>query len=245
MHPVKLQITVNEIKHSGGPMKHRFSSTIVILGLLAGCSKNPSSVESNDYEKRLGALEKEVDNLSSKIEELSQSDSLTGDSDIGGSSTTLAESPETTVQSASLGTRAKPVPIGQTTDVGDGWTVRVNSANFDATESILAENTFNDPPAEGFVYVVVNVSVGYTGPDAKANTGVNFSGVGSSNVQYTTYDSFVVISDSYSTYVDVFAGGETTGNFALTVKESDVESLLIYASPFLSFQSDEVFFALR
>ena len=226
-------------------MKHRFLSTIVILGLLTGCSKNQSSVESSDYEQRLGALEKEVDSLSSKIEELSKSDSLTVDSNAGGSSTSLAESPETTLQSSSLGTRSNPVPIGQTTDVGDGWTVRVNIVNFDATDMILAENSFNDPPDEGYVYVVANVSVGYTGPDAKANTGVNFSAVGSSNVQYTTYDSLVVVADSYSTYVDVFAGGETTGNFVLTVKESDIESLLIYASPFLSFQSDEVFFALR
>ena len=223
-------------------MKHRFLSTIVILGLLTGCSKNQSSVESSDYEQRLGALEKEVDSLSSKVEELSKSDSLTVDSNAGGSSTSLAESPETTLQSSSLGTRSNPVAIGETTDVGDGWTVRVNIVNFDATELILAENSFNDPPAEGFVYVVVNVSVGYTGPDAKANTGVN---LGSSNVQYTTYDSLVVVADSYSTYVDVFAGGETTGNFVLTVKESDIESLLIYASPFLSFQSEEVFFALR
>ena len=226
-------------------MKYRFLATIVILGLLVGCSKNSSSGESEAYEQRLRALEKEVDNLSSKVEELSNSDSLTTDSVVNGSTTTVAESPETTVQRASFGTRANPVPIGQTTDVGDGWTVRVNNVDFDATELILGENTFNDPPAEGLIYVIVNVSVGYVGPDAKANMGVNFSGVGSSNVQYTTYDSIVVVPDSYSTYVDVFAGGETTGNFALTVKKSDVGSLLIYASPFLSFQSDEVFFALR
>jgi len=226
-------------------MKHRFLPTIVILGLLVGCSKNSSSVESKDYEKRLGALEKAVDDLTSKVEELSNLESSKSEPVVDGVSTTVAGSPATTVKSESSGTRSNPVPVGQTTDVGDGWTVRVNNVNFDATELILGENTFNDPPAEGFVYVVVNVSVGYAGPDAKANMGVNFSGVGSSNVQYTTYDSFVVVPDSYSTYVDVFAGGETTGNFALTVKKSDVESLLIYASPFLSFQSDEVFFALR
>jgi hypothetical protein len=193
----------------------------------------------------LDALEKAFDDLTLKVGELSDLKSSTSDSVAIESNTTVAESPDTTAQSASFGTRSIPVPIGQIADVGDGWTVRVNIVNFDATDLILRENPFNDPPAEGFVYVVVNVSVGYAGPDAKANTGVNFSGVGSSNVQYTTYDSLVVVPDSYSTYVDIFAGGETTGNFALTVKESDVESLLIYASPFLSFQSDEVFFALR
>ena len=56
---------------------------------------------------------------------------------------------------------------------------------------VTADNMFNDPPPEGSVYVMINITVSYNGPDDKALDFFTVSGVTGSNVELNTYDNFV------------------------------------------------------
>lgn len=62
------------------------------------------------------------------------------------------------------GTRENPVPLG--TAITDGaWTVTVDSVNLDALDQIVNDDHWNDPPADGNVYIMVEATVTYSGDD--------------------------------------------------------------------------------
>lgn len=72
---------------------------------------------------------------------------------------------EETVQEEAVveeGTRENPVPIG-TQISSDDWTVTINSVNLDANDLIVDD--WNEPPAEGNTYIMVEATVTYTGND--------------------------------------------------------------------------------
>jgi hypothetical protein len=145
--------------------------------------------------------------------------------------------------SAGVGTRENPVPIGTPADIGDGWTLTVNEVTLDATALVTGENQFNDPPPEGSVYVMINITTAYNGPEDKALDFFTVSGVTSSNVELNTYDSFVVAPDAYDGLAEVFAGGSKSGNIVLTVLAGEVQSLVLYTSA--GFSGDDVYFATQ
>lgn len=90
--------------------------------------------------------------------------------------------------SAGVGTRENPVPVGTPANMGDGWTLTVNSVNLDATDLVTAGNMFNDVPPDGSVYVLINITATYAGPDDKATPFVFMSGVTSANVEIDGLD---------------------------------------------------------
>jgi hypothetical protein len=143
--------------------------------------------------------------------------------------------------SGPVGTRANPVPIGAPADIGDGFTLVVNSVNLDATQQVTGENTFNDAPPDGSVYVLINVTATYNGPDDKTTPFFLISGVTSSNVEINELDNFVVAPDAFDSTADVFMGGSTTGNFVLTVPSAELDSLVLYTSA--GFSDNDVYFA--
>jgi hypothetical protein len=142
-----------------------------------------------------------------------------------------------------VGTRDNPVPIGTSADVGEGWTLSVNEVTLDATALVTGANMFNDPPPEGSVYVMVNITMAYNGPDDKAIDFFTVSGVTSSNVELNTFDNFVVAPDAYDGLAEVFAGGSKSGNIVFTVPAAEVDSLVLYTSA--GFGGDDVYFATR
>jgi hypothetical protein len=151
--------------------------------------------------------------------------------------------PATASPSADAGTRDNPTPIGTPADIGDGWTLTVNQVTLDATALVAGENSFNDPPPEGSVYVMVNITTAYNGPEDKALDFFTVSGVTSSNVELNSYDSFVVPPDSYDSLAEVFAGGSKSGNIVFTVPAAEVQSLVLYTSA--GFGGDDVYFATQ
>ena len=214
---------------------------IPLLIALTACSSGSTADSNSDLEKRVSDLEAAVDELSSLI-------GRTSDETVEDSAPTEpendADTSDSDSNSQSAGTRNNPIALGETADVGEGWTLRINSVQFDAKD-FSSWNEFNDPPKSGFSYVVINITAGYTGPDAKSSDGIEVSAVGSSNVEIKN-DSFAVPPEPiYELYVDVFAGGENSGNIVLEVPTDDLDSLVLYAKAFLSFDATEVFFALR
>lgn len=67
--------------------------------------------------------------------------------------------------SSEEGTRGNPYPIGSTIE-NDQWRVVVNSVIPAATDAVLSENDFNEPPADGSQYMLVNYSTTYLGDNA-------------------------------------------------------------------------------
>jgi hypothetical protein len=66
------------------------------------------------------------------------------------------------VKVGELGERRNPIPVGQQAQVGD-WEVNVVGAALDATQAVLDENMFNNPPEDGHRYVLVALDAIYGG----------------------------------------------------------------------------------
>ncbi|WP_116997346.1 hypothetical protein [Desertimonas flava] len=143
--------------------------------------------------------------------------------------------------SSGVGTRANPVPIGTPADIGDGWTLVVNSVNLDGTAAVTGENMFNDPPPEGSVYVLINITATYNGTEEKAMPMFWVSGVTSANVEIDGLDSFVMPPDAFDSLGEVFAGGSASGNVVLPVPSAELPTLVLYTSA--GFMGDDVYFA--
>lgn len=78
--------------------------------------------------------------------------------------TTSRPSPSTT-RGPELGERRNPYPFGDSVVLSRGnqdyWEVRVLEFEADAAEEVAAENSYNDPPAEGRQFALVTIEVTY------------------------------------------------------------------------------------
>jgi hypothetical protein len=226
---------------------------LVTALVISACASTTEATNTSEIEDRITVLEGLVEELSAKLDDIGAapgSNATTPDLDSESDQSASIpeeqedEAPSSVPSEKGKGTRTDPIPLGESAGVGDGWTLRINSVELDARD-FETWSIINDPPPAGYAYVVVNISAGYTGPDAKSDNGVNISAVGASNIQISN-DSFVIPpKPQYSSFIDVFAGGENSGNIVLTVPTNDLDSLLIYAEAFFSFDSSEVFFALK
>lgn len=147
-------------------------------------------------------------------------------------------------EAGEVGTRGNPIPMGETVRVGD-WDLAVVSVTPDATDAVLAENPFNDPPAEGRQSYIVELSATYEGNDSEAVTvGLTWSTVGQSAVAYGFEDTCGVIPGELDSFSEVFPGGTQSGNLCWQVRSSDVESLVLIIDAF-TFEDDRAFMALQ
>ena len=141
------------------------------------------------------------------------------------------------------GTRANPLPLGSTIST-DNWEVTVNAVNLDATDVILAENTFNDAPEDGHVYIMVELSATYVGSDPEGDSPwVGLEYVSASGNSFETYDAFVSEPNSFDRMGTLYEGASTTGNIALQVPADDVAGGALRVIPTLF--GDPMFFAVQ
>ena len=226
---------------SGSARGHAVSVLLSAMVIISACSSTDGTADISELEGRLADLELVVENLTRQLTNLEVAPAIETEDDSSDSNDSTPSSPST---DSGEGTRNNPVPVGVTAEVGEGWTLRINNVEFDA-QGYEVWNPFNDPPADGYAYVVINITTGYTGPEAKSSDGVRISAVGDSNVEISN-DTFVVPPEpQYESFIDVFASGENSGNIVLEVPIDDIDSVVLYAEAFMSFDSSEVFFALR
>jgi hypothetical protein len=140
--------------------------------------------------------------------------------------------------------RTAPAALGSAVDVGEGWTVTVNSADLDADAAVAAASDFNNPPPPGTSYVLIDVTLAYDGSETSSSGfSVDTGAVGDSNVSAT--DCFVSgLDNEIDRFADVFPGGALTGTLCFVVDEADTDSLLFYANG-NAFEGDPDFFAVR
>lgn len=132
------------------------------------------------------------------------------------------------------GTRDNPLPMGSTIS-NDDWTVTVNSYNA-AGNDIVAANGFNEPPAAGSHYEVVNHTVTYTGDESDYALMVGVDLVTSSGNVIDSTENFAILDDSMG-MDELFTGASATGSTAFLVP--DGESVLLRVRPGMF--GDEVF----
>ncbi|QEO10628.1 DUF4352 domain-containing protein [Protaetiibacter larvae] len=146
-------------------------------------------------------------------------------------------------EESDAGTRDNPLPLGSTIE-GRDWTVVVNSVTFGATDAVLAENQFNEAPAEGSEFILINITATYTGDDADGQLAA-FVGVEYVTPQGNTIDgldALVVAPGALDTMSTVYNGASVTGNIALAVPTADGTSGVLAVRP--GMLSDKVFVAV-
>ncbi len=147
---------------------------------------------------------------------------------------------------AALGTRDNPLEVGTRIEMGE-WDLAVSEVQFDATDAVLEENQFNDPPVDGRQFVLIAVDATYEG-DESGTAWLDFSWavVGSQgNAFGTGTDDYCgVIPDSLDDTGETFPGGSVSGNVCVSVESDQVEGATIRIEESLSFDDTRAFYAL-
>jgi hypothetical protein len=139
-----------------------------------------------------------------------------------------------------MGTRENPVPMGTTVDLGDGWQITVISVIPDATNDVLNENQFNDPPNTGNQFFIARIKAKYTGSGSDTFGGsYRLRSVGPSSVGYSTFENSPGVIPDPLPDSEVFSGGEIEGNVGWEIKSSDAYSLVMYDNPISFGDSNE------
>lgn len=141
--------------------------------------------------------------------------------------------------------REAAIGLGRVGQIGD-YDLTMISVTPDATDLVLSENQFNEPPGEGRQFFIARIAVTYTGSESGVPSAeLNFQAVGDSNVGYATYsDTCGVIPDDSYRVTDLFEGGSAEFNICWSVSSEDADSLVMYVESFLDFDSDPVWYSL-
>lgn len=144
-------------------------------------------------------------------------DAVTG----GGSTVSAPSSSATTGDGAptapASGTRDHPVAIGSTIS-NDDWTVVVNSYNADGNAIVSGANMFNQPPAAGSHYEIVNYTVTYKGVDSSYANFVQVDLVTTDGTVLDGTEALVSLQDGF-TLDELYAGGSATGSKGFLVPD--------------------------
>ncbi|MCX8032665.1 MAG: DUF4352 domain-containing protein [Thermoleophilia bacterium] len=155
----------------------------------------------------------------------------------------MSPGPGTAATIASLGSRKNPIPFGATAQVGD-WVVKVVDFKPDATQLILKENQFNEPPKAGQQYVLVRLEATYAGKES-GTFWVDMSCRFLGNKGNTFKTATVVAPDEISDAGEAFEGASVSGNLVFSVDSDQVAGGLLLLEPSFSFDEERVFFVLE
>ena len=120
------------------------------------------------------------------------------------------------------------------------------SSTPDATDAVLTENPFNDPPAEGRQFHIVEISATYQGTESDfILSGLTLTTVGDSAVAYNNFeDTCGVIPNELDTFNEVFPGGTQTGNVCWQIRSEDANSLVLIVDNAFSFDQERAYIAV-
>ena len=139
---------------------------------------------------------------------------------------------------------ASPVPLGEPADVLGGWTLTVNSVTADANADVATADTLAEPPEDGTQYVSVEVTMAYDGDPANASV-VEIAGLTGDNTLYLPSGG-VNYEGIFQIGVDTpEPGSPITGDVVFEVASDQVDSLVLYARHYQSFDAPYVFFATQ
>ena len=141
-------------------------------------------------------------------------------------------------------TRENPYPLG-TEISGKDWKVVVNSVTFNANDAVAAANQFNDPPAAGKEYVLINYTATYIGDDSSGESAafVSVDYVTADGVTVNGTDSMAVAPDAIDSLATLYKGASVTGNIVRAVPSDTAQDGVLAVAPGLL--ADTVFVAVK
>ncbi|MCB8967212.1 MAG: hypothetical protein H6660_09995 [Ardenticatenaceae bacterium] len=158
----------------------------------------------------------------SEYEEGNRYIALAGESEI-----TIPTETLTGIQRTGIGSSAaEPAIVGQTTTGTDWQITLVDLVRGEAAWQILYEtNKFNDPPADGYEYLLAQLRVRYIGLEEGpvAMNRYYFHVVGDDG---TVYELPSIVHPKPELWFNLFPGGEVTGWMAMQVRPTDQQPLL-------------------
>ena len=151
--------------------------------------------------------------------------------------------------SGDAGTRRSPTAVGDALAVtvstfgdadGSVWEAVVTGPGSDITDAVMAENMFNDPPAEGNVFygVPFQLTLVEAGKEPLApwlNVSWDVFGPASLKIFSGTSSSCGVIPNAFDDLTEVFIGGSVAGQLCFSIPVADVD-----AGPMVSTDQNDV-----
>lgn len=142
---------------------------------------------------------------------------------------------------AKLGTRENPIPIGQKAQVGPNWEVTILEIVPDAWSIIEAENMFNEPPEEGYQYVMAKVQFSYIGEESGTPwLDLSLRYLGSDGNSYS--EGVGVVPKPFYDIGEQFPGATAEGNIGWAVPVDAVSGGRIIVEETFSLENTRVFF---
>lgn len=144
---------------------------------------------------------------------------------------------------AEAGSRENPHPLGSIIE-SDDWRVVINSVTFAATDAVMAANPFNEAPAEGSEYILVNYSTTYIGDDpaGQTNSFVSVEYVTTEGTTINSYDASAVVPDPIDNNT-LYKDGTATGNTSFTVPTATAGQGVLAVRPGMF--GDKIFVAVQ
>lgn len=124
--------------------------------------------------------------------------------------------PDDAAAEAKVGTRENPAALGSDI-VGKDFTVKINSVNLASTDAVMAANQFNEAPAAGNVYALVNATITYTGTDSGYAAQAQIDYVGADGKVYNSFDATAVAPDPALGLDELYNGASATGNVVIQI----------------------------
>lgn len=145
-----------------------------------------------------------------------------------------------------VGTKANPVPYGDTAQVGDDWSVAVGGSVRGAEAWTLIRNTdgFNEPPMSGYEFLTVNVDVSKLSEGLGIPGELSFSMVGDRNIVYNAGCGLNTIPGDLAYVSGVYQGGTVTGAVCFVVPVGEGGLKLVAAPSWFSTGGEAVWFHL-
>lgn len=153
-----------------------------------------------------------------------------------------AAATEPAEEPAETGTRENPLPLG-TVVANDNWEVVVNSVTLGATDAVMAENQFNEAPADGYEYILVNVTAKNLDSEAQIAAMVQVAYVTADGVTIDGTDSLAVAPEAFDSMTELYTDASVTGNIVLAVPSATAAEGTIVVTPGLL--ADDVFYAVQ
>ncbi len=141
------------------------------------------------------------------------------------------------------------MPLGQVVEILKGdiahWAIVVSETEPDATARVLAANPYNEAPAPGNQFYMVNLEAKYLGPGSTTFfENYSLKTVGQSGVVYTTWEhSCGIASYEFPTFTELFTGGAISGWACWQIPSADADSLQLLVDE--DFGNTRVWFDLK
>lgn len=146
-------------------------------------------------------------------------------------------------QATTIGTRRDPIPVGQEAVVG-AWEVRITDVLTDATQVILDENMFNEPPESDARYVLITLDATYVGEVASTFwIDILCTFVGDEGDTFSLAS--VVPPTPITDTAEVATGGAVSGNVVFAVASKEIAGGTLMLQDLVSREGGRVFFAIE